>query len=174
MTCGLCNKTDGMCYTSDPPQVRCTITGNYHLYNDNCDIVGAMNMVDRKDLLNKLRGFKHTESCIVAADLIEELQRELDQKAADYEVLAKMYAKVSEDLCVRTKERDDAIDDMEQYGANICAYCKKGLEDSCHIPKDVAPLTCGMFEWRGNLKHKPIIIKYVEDADDSVFIMSNK
>ena len=35
--CGGCNKTDGMCYTSNPPKVKCTITGRFHFYDDVCD-----------------------------------------------------------------------------------------------------------------------------------------
>lgn len=35
--CGSCDKTDGMCYTSNPPQVKCTITGRFHFYDDICD-----------------------------------------------------------------------------------------------------------------------------------------
>ena len=37
MKCGNCDKTDGLCYTSDPPKVKCTITGEYHGYDDECD-----------------------------------------------------------------------------------------------------------------------------------------
>lgn len=35
--CGGCDKTDGMCYTSNPPQVKCIITGKFHYYDDVCD-----------------------------------------------------------------------------------------------------------------------------------------
>lgn len=35
--CGSCSHTDGMCYTSNPPQVKCTITGRFHFYDDVCD-----------------------------------------------------------------------------------------------------------------------------------------
>jgi hypothetical protein len=34
MTCINCDKTDGQCYTSLPPKVRCTVTGKFHLYDD--------------------------------------------------------------------------------------------------------------------------------------------
>lgn len=36
-TCGTCHLTDSLCYTSNPPQVKCTITGKLHYYNDECD-----------------------------------------------------------------------------------------------------------------------------------------
>lgn len=37
MTCGNCKYTDGLCYTSLPPQVKCDITGKFHYYDDECD-----------------------------------------------------------------------------------------------------------------------------------------
>ena len=37
MTCGSCPHTDGLCYTSMPPQCRCSITGKHHYYSDECD-----------------------------------------------------------------------------------------------------------------------------------------
>lgn len=35
--CGSCLKTDGMWYASNPPQVKCIITGKFHFLNDDCD-----------------------------------------------------------------------------------------------------------------------------------------
>ena len=37
MTCGSCNYTSGDCYYSMPPKVRCIVTGEYHLYSDECN-----------------------------------------------------------------------------------------------------------------------------------------
>lgn len=37
MTCGSCPFTDGCCYTSLPPKVKCTITNEYHYYSDICN-----------------------------------------------------------------------------------------------------------------------------------------
>lgn len=36
--CGNCDKTDGLCYTSNPPKVKCTVSGKFHYYDDDCDI----------------------------------------------------------------------------------------------------------------------------------------
>jgi hypothetical protein len=36
--CGNCEFTDGMCYTSNPPKRKCTITGEYHYYDHPCDV----------------------------------------------------------------------------------------------------------------------------------------
>lgn len=38
MICGACDKTDGLCYTSLPPKVKCTLTGKYHSYHDECSV----------------------------------------------------------------------------------------------------------------------------------------
>lgn len=37
-TCGACDNIDGMIYTSNPPQVRCNITGEFHYFDDKCNI----------------------------------------------------------------------------------------------------------------------------------------
>ena len=37
MNCGSCPFTDGCCYTSMPPKVKCTITNEYHYYDDICN-----------------------------------------------------------------------------------------------------------------------------------------
>ena len=37
-TCGSCDKTDGVCYTSNPPKCRCKVTDEYHTYDHECDV----------------------------------------------------------------------------------------------------------------------------------------
>lgn len=37
MKCGVCDKTDGFCYVSLPPKVKCSVTGEFHDYNDECN-----------------------------------------------------------------------------------------------------------------------------------------
>ena len=41
MLCCNCPFTDGLCYTSMPPQVKCTITNEFHFYGDECNCVEA-------------------------------------------------------------------------------------------------------------------------------------
>lgn len=50
MKCGYCPKTDGLCYTSLPLKVKCTVTGKFHEYGDECDagIAFADDIVERK------------------------------------------------------------------------------------------------------------------------------
>ena len=40
MICGICDKNDGMIYTSIPVQYRCTVTGEYHFGNHQCNCGG--------------------------------------------------------------------------------------------------------------------------------------
>ena len=36
--CGSCDKTDGMVYTSNPPKVKCSVTGDFHNAYDTCTL----------------------------------------------------------------------------------------------------------------------------------------
>lgn len=36
--CAYCKYTDGVVYTSMPPKYKCTITGEYHLALDDCNV----------------------------------------------------------------------------------------------------------------------------------------
>lgn len=35
--CGNCTKTDGSVYTSNPPQIKCTVTGEFHFMDESCN-----------------------------------------------------------------------------------------------------------------------------------------
>lgn len=45
MKCGNCNYTDDLCYTSNPPKVKCTITGKLRYYGEECDAFRAATIV---------------------------------------------------------------------------------------------------------------------------------
>ena len=53
MTCGTCPFTDGCCYTSLPPKVKCSITNEFHYYGDECNCVEAM--TSKKEKLDFLK-----------------------------------------------------------------------------------------------------------------------
>lgn len=38
MNCANCKYNDGMLYTSIPPKYRCTITNEFHLEDDDCNV----------------------------------------------------------------------------------------------------------------------------------------
>ena len=61
MNCGLCDKTDGMCYTSQPPQVKCTVTGEFHLFSDKCNVIELFQQVkaERDAAVRALEGSCH-------------------------------------------------------------------------------------------------------------------
>ena len=41
--CGNCEHTDGLVYTSLPPQVMCELTGEFHYMGDSCDANYVLN-----------------------------------------------------------------------------------------------------------------------------------
>ena len=89
--------------------------------------------------------FEVTLRCKYAADAIEQL-------VSDYEILAKMYAKVNEDLCARTKERDAAVEDLslivhDMGNTCICDYCIGCEKDGHYAPCDTDD--GDKWEWRG-------------------------
>lgn len=88
---------------------------------------------------------------ISAADAIEQLVN-------DYEILAKMYAKVNEDLCVRTKERDALIADLKQAskipygGCHLCKSIRTEICKECYrsdMFSEIAKNPTDRWEWRG-------------------------
>lgn len=99
-----------------------------------------------EDCCGEMVGIMQTIDCAINA---------IEQLVADYEILAKMYAKVNEELCIRTKDRDDlerilseviterdkAIEDISEY--KPCVFCKHYGESMCDYPHD------DCFEWRG-------------------------
>lgn len=79
-------------------------------------------MIDYKELVGDIG------DCLIAhpsETLCKRILREaadaIEQLVSDYEILAKMYAKVNEDLCDRTKERDAAVADLKEI--NLCNWC---------------------------------------------------
>lgn len=35
--CGSCKETDGLCYSSNPPKVKCMLSGKFRNYDDTCE-----------------------------------------------------------------------------------------------------------------------------------------
>lgn len=38
MNCGYCKHADGIVYASNPPKYRCSVTGEYHIPYDDCNV----------------------------------------------------------------------------------------------------------------------------------------
>lgn len=61
MKCGECNLNDGLCYTSNPPQVKCTITGEFHTHDHECDALVTVTTMNPQ----------YCTSCLVCDEVIE-------------------------------------------------------------------------------------------------------
>lgn len=59
--CGTCDRNDGMCYTSNPPKRKCTITGKFHFYDDECDIEETLTGEKNKYHLAEVLGVTEDE-----------------------------------------------------------------------------------------------------------------
>lgn len=69
MTCGDCPNTDGYHYTSYPAKVKCTITGEYHCFSDECDC-NPIQVRDEKQLNAFKDMLSDTTSTIRFEDLV--------------------------------------------------------------------------------------------------------
>lgn len=119
-------------------------------------------MNDYKELIADLRNpnkvlyetFLNEESKSVESVVAYKAANAIERLVNDYEILAKMYAKVNEDLCVRTKERDAAVADIEEvihdeFG-DICTICNKYKACMKATKKTpLAKLPCERGKWRG-------------------------
>lgn len=110
-------------------------------------------MNDYRELIADLRNpnkvfyetFLNEESKSVESVVAYKAANAIERLVNDYEILAKMYAKVSEDLCVRTKERDAAVADLYELftkDESPCAFCVAEHCDKCII-------NYPYWEWRG-------------------------
>lgn len=83
----------------------------------------------------------------------ESIEAKYKRLQEDYEILCKMYAKVNEDLCIKTKARDMAVADLktvcEYFGD--CVVCKFYQNGKCS--RDEYRIMCSKnnskWEWRG-------------------------
>lgn len=69
MTCGSCPYTDGLVYTSMPPKVKCTITGDFHEYSENCSCENARKVKENLDRYAEAKGESRSCSDSIGHDL---------------------------------------------------------------------------------------------------------
>ena len=93
-------------------------------------------IAELKELAEEEKEFASNSGDIYRAEKLSLAADAIEQLVNDYEILAKMYAKANEDLCVRTKERDAAIADLEKCmhyakpkNNNVCNFCKKDMSE---------------------------------------------
>lgn len=70
MRCGKCDKIDGMCYLSNPPKVKCTVTNEFHYFDDECNI--STSTIDVSNLVKP----SICTSCMVCGETIELISEE--------------------------------------------------------------------------------------------------
>jgi len=75
-TCGGCDKTDGVCYTSNPPKVKCTVTGNFHFYGDTCDCM-SYQIADIPTFPNSQVMYQESNQCEICGDNTEDTYHHL-------------------------------------------------------------------------------------------------
>jgi hypothetical protein len=70
MRCGECKYTDGLVYTSNPPKVKCTITGEFHHNTDECNCEFSRLLYDKRSGMVE-KGFDAINSLEALQERIE-------------------------------------------------------------------------------------------------------
>ena len=130
MICGSCPFTDGCCYTSMPPKVKCTITHEYHYYEDecNCEEVRASRdeelamikkMLNNKPFVGVDYGNLVVSDTVTAAEALD-----FSWSVPTESITA---AAVACTRCLVCGE-DVILLDYEAAGPRICSTCKKAIK----------------------------------------------
>ena len=122
MTCGMCPFTDGMCYTSNPPKRKCTITDEFHYYDDECNCEYSR-LLKEKEKSGESLIERFPESAIrINADTIA---------ASEYQVPDIATAYICEPIttfctpCLICGET--VFVDIYGVGAKVCDSCKEAI-----------------------------------------------
>lgn len=134
MNCGSCDFSDKLCYCSMPPQVKCTVTNEFHYYDDECNCEEAI--ASRKEELEYLK-IKLSEPAALAAinydgpnapsvSFSRELPEELDSRAfSNYDISAPVaWGATSCLVCGESIQLEGWWDS----GLKICHTCKKAVK----------------------------------------------
>ena len=128
--CGGCPYTDGMVYTSLPPKVKCTITGEFHYYEDSCnceDIKGTI--IEEQEHIKKLLSEPivkladlSVDSAIVIDDTIStERANKVNTGSEAYEDVV-----VGSTNCIICGE--SVMLHFGESGPKVCDSCKKAVK----------------------------------------------
>ena len=142
MTCGSCKHTDGLCYASLPPKVKCNITGKYHYYSDECDCKEDM-IASKAETIENLKELLNKPGALMMAvnydsDKAPAVAITGEEAALAYESLlnlplyseADSTTKITVDPKVTTFDRDiDAwkITAAAEYGCTPCLVCGESV-----------------------------------------------
>lgn len=86
MKCGNCDKADGLCYTSNPPKVKCTITGKFHGYDDECDAIKTIE-------ITAVDNVKICTDCLICGEPVELIDIEVYRLGRGHDVGSKVCEK---------------------------------------------------------------------------------
>ena len=134
MNCGSCPYTDGCCYTSLPPKVKCNITGEFHYYNDecNCEDIKA-NKAEELDMVRELLSQPSLSMTVnYGSDRVPAIDIAVGEAAVAYESLLNLplYCEAEGRIiphAVNIGEDIEAykpmIDAPVEYGSMPCLIC---------------------------------------------------
>ena len=142
MTCGSCPHTDGLCYTSLPPQIRCNITGEYHYYSDECNCEDDI-AARRTEEMEKFKELLNQPGCLMAvnydSDKAPTVAITADEAAIAYDSLLKLplygeceYAETIDRAAVGGTKclvcGEEIIVLMWDSYTQVCPSCKKAIK----------------------------------------------
>lgn len=123
MTCGMCPFTDGLCYTSNPPKKKCTITDEFHYYDDECNCEYTR-LLKEKEKSGASLIDRFPESTIKAnMDSIAASEYEFPDTITEY-----IYEPITNlgTPCLICGET--VLIDIWGIGPKVCDSCKKAIE----------------------------------------------
>lgn len=133
MNCGSCLLTDGCCYTSMPPKVKCTITNEYHLYGDecNCDEARISKEVELEQFKEKFINQPICAETLNSGDLVSSIVGNGEPVAYEFTgwqtgTLATEAIAVACTSCLVCGA--DIILSWYEGGPKICSDCQKAIK----------------------------------------------
>lgn len=127
--CRCCPNTDGLVYTSNPPKVRCKITGEFHYFDDECDV--SSDLEKNKNLKNS-----NTDNSNISSDNLTTpcINLETDATTATASIDITNNSTRLATSCIICGESIELNDNEKlslQYGLSIhskvCEKCKEAV-----------------------------------------------
>lgn len=124
MTCGFCPFNDGMCYTSNPPKRKCTITGEFHFYDDECNCEYSR-LLKEKEQSGESLIERFPESAIrVNADNVATSEYEFSSDLSTGYICEPITTFCTPCLICG----EDVFVDLYSMGPKVCDSCKEAVQ----------------------------------------------